>query len=207
LALKADDSPPLSTAGHSSSGSNGIITTKPIYNIEIYLGLCEVAETKESKPTVNIRPRPGQTDLNWREWLLLLGIIVMALVICTYGGRAVLKSFAAAPVTPTATPTRIRPTVTLAVSPTPVPPTPTPTPNIPTAVAKGVYVSVIDGVNFRQDASTTAQIIRTLGAGEVLQVIDGPVSANERTWWKLKDPNGVEGWAAQDFLAPTAPPQ
>jgi SH3-like domain-containing protein len=38
-------------------------------------------------------------------------------------------------------------------------------------------------------------------------VIDGPVSADERTWWKLRDPNGVEGWAAQDFLAPTGPPQ
>lgn len=166
-----------------------------------------MAETKDSKPTVNIRPKPGQTELNWREWLLLLGIIVVALVICTYGGRAVIRSFAASPVTPTVTPTRIKPTVTLVASPTPVPPTAAPTPEIPAAVAKDVYVTVIDGVNFRQEASTTAQIIRTLGAGEVLQVIDGPVSANDRTWWKLKDPNGVEGWAAQDFLQPTAPPQ
>lgn len=166
-----------------------------------------MAETKESKPTVSIRPKPGQTELNWREWLLLLGIIVVAVVICTYGGRAVVRSFAASPVTPTITPTRVRPTVTLAVSPTPVPPTATPTPNIPATIDKGVYVTVVDGVNFRNEASTTAQIIRTLGAGEVLQVIDGPVSANDRTWWKLKDPNGVEGWAAQDFLQSTAPPQ
>jgi hypothetical protein len=166
-----------------------------------------VAETKDTKPTVNIRPRPGQTELNWREWLLLLGIIVVALVICTYGGRAVLNSFAAAPVTPTATPTRVRPTVTLSASPTPVPPTATPTPEIPTVIAKDVYVTVVDGVNFRQEASTSAQIIRTLGAGEVLQVVDGPTTADERTWWKLRDPNGVEGWAAQDFLQPTAPPQ
>ena len=85
-----------------------------------------MAETKESKPTVNIRPKPGQTELNWREWLLLLGIVVVAVVICTYGGRAVIRSFAAAPVTPTATPTRVRPTVTLAVTPTPVLPTATP---------------------------------------------------------------------------------
>ena len=39
-----------------------------------------MAETKESKPTVNIRPRPGQTELNWREWLLLLGIIAVSLL-------------------------------------------------------------------------------------------------------------------------------
>jgi hypothetical protein len=166
-----------------------------------------VAEIKESKPTVNIRPRPGQTDLNWREWLLLLGIIVVAVVICTYGGRAVIRSFAASPVTPTVTPTRVRPTVTLAPSPTPVQPTATPTPNIPANIERDVYVTVVDGVNFRQEASTNAQIIRTLGAGEVLQVIDGPTAADDRTWWKLRDPNGVEGWAAQDFLQPTAPPQ
>ena len=177
------------------------------YRSEIHLGLFEVSETKDSKPTVGIRPRPGQTDLNWREWLLLFGIIVVALVICVYGGRAVLKSFEAAPVTPTATPTRIRPTVTLAVTPTPLPPTPTPTPNIPDAIAQGVYVTVVEAVNFRQDATTTAQIIRTLGAGEVLQVIDGPQAADNRTWWKLRDPNGVEGWSAQEFIAPTTPPQ
>lgn len=167
-----------------------------------------MAEIKETKPTVNIRPKPGQTELNWREWLLLLGIIVVAMVICTYGGRAVVRSFAAAPATPTATPTRVRPTVTLVATPTPpAQPAATPTPNIPTNIDKGVYVTVVDAVNFRKDASTTAQIIRTLGAGEVLQVTDGPVSAGDRTWWKLKDPNGVEGWAAQDFLQPTAPPQ
>ena len=170
-------------------------------------GYSEVAETKESKPTVSIRPRPGQTELNWREWLLLLGIIVVAVVICVYGGRAVVRNFAAAPITPTATVTVVRPTKTLIATPTLVPPTATATPNIPTTVAKGVYVTVIDAVNFRKDANTTAQIIRTLGAGEVLQVTDGPVSAGNRTWWKLKDPNGVEGWAAQDFLQPTAPPQ
>jgi Bacterial SH3 domain len=166
-----------------------------------------VAETKESKPTVNIRPKPGQTELNWREWLLLLGIIVVAVVICTYGGRAMIRSFAASPVTPTATSTRVRPTVTLAASPTPVLPAATPTPNIPTAIDRDVYVAVVEAVNFRQEASTSAQIIRTLGIGEVLQVIDGPVSANDRTWWKLRDPNGVEGWSAQEFIAPTAPPQ
>jgi len=128
---------------------------------------------------------------------------------CAYGGRAVVSrlSAGAAPTTPTVTPTRVRAaTVTPIASPT-VEASATPTLNIPTAINKGVYVTVVDGVNFRKDASTTAQIIRTLGAGEVLQVTDGPVSAASRTWWKLKDPNGVEGWAAQDFLAPTAPPQ
>jgi hypothetical protein len=163
--------------------------------------------TPDSNPTVNIRPRPGQTELNWREWLLLLGVATVALVICAYGGRAVVSRLAVTAPTPTITPTRARAaTVTPLASPTPVLPTPTPTVVIPTTIVKGIYVTVVDGVNYRKDASTTAQIIRTLGAGEVLQVSDGPVSAGGYTWWKLKDPNGVEGWAAQDFLAPTSPP-
>ncbi len=169
-----------------------------------------MSASKENKPTVNIRPRPGQTELNWREWLLLLGVAAVALFICAYGGKSLVSRFAAgAPnSTPTATATRARAaTVTPIASPTPVPPTASPTVVVPTKIDKGVYVAVVDGVNFRKDASTTAQIIRTLGAGEVLQVVDGPITANERTWWKLKDPNSVEGWAAQDFLAPTAPPQ
>ncbi len=165
--------------------------------------------TPDTKPTVNIRPRPGQTDLNWREWLLLLGVAAVALFICANGGRALVGRFAASsPTTPTPTATRAHAaTVTPLASPTPVPPTATPTIAVPAKIDKGVYVAVTDAVNFRKDASTTAQIIRTLGSGEVLQVTDGPVSANDRTWWKLKDPNGVEGWAAQDFLAPTAPPR
>jgi hypothetical protein len=156
---------------------------------------------------VNIRPRPGQTELNWREWLLLFGVIVVSVVICVYGGQALVRNFAAAIPTPTVTPTKVKATVTPRATPTPLPPTPTPTPNIPTTIAKDVYVVVSQGVNYRQEANTGAQIIRTLGDGEVLQVVDGPVTANEFTWWKLKDPNGVEGWAAQDFLQPTAPPQ
>ncbi len=158
------------------------------------------------KPVVHIRPRPGQTELNWREWLILIGVIIVSLFICANAGRSLLGSFRAASPSPTPTVTRIRPTVTLLPTSTPAP-TPTPTPNIPSAIAKGVWVAVVQGVNFRKDASTGAQIIRTLGDGEVLQVIDGPVSANDFTWWKLRDPNGTEGWAAQDYLQPTAPPQ
>jgi hypothetical protein len=146
--------------------------------------------------------------LNWREWLLVFGIAIVALFICVYGGRSLVSNLSAAAVsTPTPTPTRVRPTITLAPTPTSAP-TFTPTPNIPAAIARDVWVTVVQGVNFRQEAGTTGQIIRTLADGEVLQVIDGPVSANNFTWWKLRDPNSnAEGWAAQDYLQPTAPPQ
>jgi hypothetical protein len=163
-------------------------------------------QASKQKPPVSIRPRPGQTELNWREWLMLIGIIVVSVVICSSLGRSIVDNLAKAAPTPTITPTVIKPTVTLIPTPT-LPPTPTPTPAIPDTISVGVYVVVVQGVNFRKDANTTAQIIRTLGDGEVLEVTGGPQTGNNLTWWKVKDVNGVEGWAAQDYLKPTAPPQ
>lgn len=168
--------------------------------------MSQAPTTKSSKPAVNIRPRPGQTDLSWREWLMLLLIAVVSVVICAAGSRSLLSTFANAVPTPTRTPTIVRPTVTLLPTSTPAP-TLTPTPNVPTTIGKGGYVVVTNGVNFRKDASTTAQIIRTLGEGEVLEVVGGPTDANNLTWWQLRDPNGSEGWAVQDYIKPTAPPR
>jgi SH3-like domain-containing protein len=116
----------------------------------------------------------------------------------------VLNGFAAA--IPTATPTIIKPTVTLIPTPTSAP-TFTPTPQVPDQIAIGGYVAVVNGVNFRTDSNTSAQIIRTLADGEVLEVTDGPSNDGNLIWWKLKDQNGTEGWAAQDYLKPTAPPR
>lgn len=168
--------------------------------------MSQAQSTKNSKPAVNIRPRPGQTDLSWREWLMLLGIAIVSVVICAAAGRSVLSTFANAVPTPTRTPTIVRPTVTLLPTASPAP-TLTPTPNVPRTIAKGGYVVVTNGVNFRKDAATTAQIIRTLGEGEVLEVIGGPTDANNLTWWQLRDPNGSEGWAVKDYIQPTAPPR
>ena len=162
--------------------------------------------SKETKPTVNIRPRPGQTDLSWREWLLLLFITIVSVVICAAAGRSLLSSITTAAPALTVTPTIFRPTVTLIPTPTAAP-TFTPTLPAPDTIAPGGYVVISNGVNFRKTASTTAQIIRTLGQGEVLEVIGGPQAANDLTWWQLRDPNGAEGWAAQDYLKPTAPPR
>jgi hypothetical protein len=161
--------------------------------------------TKEPK-TVSLRPRPGQTELNWREWLMLFGVAIFGVIFCALAGRSIVSGFAAAIPTPTATKPIVRPTVTLIPTPTSAP-TFTPTPNIPTEIAVNVYVAVVGGVNFRKDATTGAQIIRTLSEGEVLQVTAGPTTAANLTWWKLKDQNGTEGWAVQDYLKPTEAPR
>jgi len=40
----------------------------------------------------------------------------------------------------------------------------------------------------------------------VLEVVGGPQDADGFTWWQLKDVDGSIGWAAEQYLAPTAPP-
>jgi|SRR5450759_3667144 Bacterial SH3 domain len=166
--------------------------------------MSQSSTTNEPRP-VSLRPRPGQTELTWREWLMLFGIVLFGLIFCAIAGRSIINGFAASFPTPTATAPIVRPTVTLIPTATSAP-TFTPTPNIPISITVGVYVVVVGGVNFRNAANTGAQIIRTLADGEVLQVTGGPTSASGLNWWKLKDQNGTEGWAVQDYLKPTAAP-
>jgi len=153
--------------------------------------------------TVEPAPRPGQTDLAWYEWLILLVVSVGGLLLCGLGGRSLLTNYAS----PTATPTvLVRPTFTPVPTATPTP-TPTPTPRpLPTEIAVGGFVKVVNGVNFRTEPTTQGQLIRSLADGVVLEVIGGPQDADGFTWWQLKDVDGSIGWAANQFLAPTAPP-
>jgi hypothetical protein len=153
--------------------------------------------------TIEPTPRPGQTDLAWYEWLIILVVSVGGLLLCAFGGRSILAGFAS----PTATPTVIvRPTFTPVPTATPTPtPTPTPVP-APTEIAVGGFVRIVEGVNFRSEASTGGQLIRALADGVVLEVIGGPQTADGFTWWQLKDVDGSIGWAASQYLVPVPPP-
>jgi len=100
--------------------------------------------------------------------------------------------------------------VSTTFTPVPTPtstPTPTPTPiPPPTEIAVGGNVQIVDGVNFRIEPTTSGQLIRALAGGVVLEVVGGPQDADGFTWWQLKDVDGSIGWAAAQYLAPTAPP-
>jgi hypothetical protein len=52
----------------------------------------------------------------------------------------------------------------------------------------------------------TASIRSVVEEGEVLRVVGGPESADGITWWRLQDMYGNIGWAAQEYLTPTAAP-
>ncbi len=143
---------------------------------------------------------------------MVLGVLVAALAICAYGGRALWHARPGGAeviiVEPTATrpPTRTPlPTFT----PTPLP-TPTPTP--PGVIAIGGFVKVIEagpqGLSFRVEPGLQTQRLRYLPEGAVMRVVDGPTTVDGLVWWKLQNPDdaGDVGWSAGDYLTPTHAP-
>ncbi len=110
-----------------------------------------------------------------------------------------------------ATPT-IPPVVTLEPTATP-PPTVTPVPTVPAALAPDVYAKIIGtggaGVSMRAGPGTNNARSNVAAEGSTVLILDGPRADEnqaEYVWWFIKDEDGNEGWAVQDFLEPTLPP-
>jgi hypothetical protein len=57
-------------------------------------------------------------------------------------------------------------------------------------------------LNLRYEPSLNSGVVRRLQAGEYAMIVDGPVSAEGFTWWKLRldllEDDPVEGWAVED---------
>jgi hypothetical protein len=98
--------------------------------------------------------------------------------------------------TPTAA---ITPTATVVLT-VGTPPATTP----PTEIRPGVLVVVADtggaGLRLRGQATTSAAVVTTVREGTVLTVLDGPEEADEYKWWKVRTPEGEEGWGAANWL-------
>jgi len=43
-------------------------------------------------------------------------------------------------------------------------------------------------------------VITKFPDGATVQVIDGPIEADDYTWWKVKFDRGVTGWCVEDGL-------
>lgn len=111
-----------------------------------------------------------------------------------------------------ATPT-IPPVVTLEPTITPSP-TATPVPTVPAGLAPAVYAKVVGtsgaGVSLRAGPGTNNSRLNVAPEDSVVFVVDGPRADEnqaEYVWWFVRDADGNEGWAAQDFLEPTLPPE
>lgn len=116
------------------------------------------------------------------------------------------------PSAPDTTPT-LPPVVTLEPTATPIP-TATPVPTVPTELAKGVYAQIIGtegaGVSLRAGPGTNNARLDVAPEDSVVLILDGPKADENQedfVWWFVRDPNGTEGWTAQDFLKPTLPPE
>lgn len=111
-----------------------------------------------------------------------------------------------------ATPT-IPPVVTLEPTITPSP-TATPVPTVPAGLAPAVYAKVVGtsgaGVSLRAGPGTNNSRLNVAPEESVVFVVDGPRADEnqaEYVWWFVRDADGNEGWAVQDFLEPTLPPE
>jgi hypothetical protein len=63
-----------------------------------------------------------------------------------------------------------------------------------------------DGMRYRYGPGLDYVTIRIVPEGEVLKVTGGPETADGFTWWRLQDSLANVGWAAVQFVAPSAAP-
>jgi hypothetical protein len=64
----------------------------------------------------------------------------------------------------------------------------------------GGTVRVTTGLNVRTEPGTSGSKITTMAAGSTGTVLDGPVSAEGYTWWKISYDDGITGWSADNWL-------
>jgi hypothetical protein len=130
---------------------------------------------------------------------------------------------------PTPEPPSINPVGTGVATPAPpitatVPVTATATPSATGGPVGGLApgqparVTAPAGLNLRDQASTAGNLLVQLDTGGIVTVLEGPVQADNFTWWRVQDSTGRTGWVAQGdaetvWLTPegaggaSAPPQ
>lgn len=54
-----------------------------------------------------------------------------------------------------------------------------------------------DTLNVRADAGLSFDIVTQLPSGTLVTVIDGPKAGDDLIWWKIRTPNGEEGWVVE----------
>jgi hypothetical protein len=80
----------------------------------------------------------------------------------------------------------------------------------PPEVTAGYYAQVVEtggvGVTVRNGPNTSNTPVAVAAEGSFVLVLEGPTPGGAYQWWRLRLPDGTEGWAAGDFLVPAAAP-
>jgi hypothetical protein len=105
---------------------------------------------------------------------------------------------------PAAAPAVLAPTLPALATATPSAATPAPTPAPASAAGQQLRVTGTEGLGLflRSAPSTNNQPIKTLPDDTIVTVLEGPTTAEGRTWLRIRDAAGAEGWVASDFLKP-----
>jgi hypothetical protein len=104
---------------------------------------------------------------------------------------------ATATLVPTGTPTEM-PTPTTEPSATPVP-----------VLMPGVHAMVSGSgslqLRLRAGPGLNQELLLTLEDGTRLELLEGPQTVDGFSWWKVETEDGIQGWAAGDWLVPSSP--
>lgn len=105
-------------------------------------------------------------------------------------------------------PTTAPPTTTPIPTETPVPsPTATITVRNPLTIGEPARITVVGGLNVREQPTVTSPAVTLLAQGKRITVLEGPVSSDGYIWWKVDDNQGTVGWVAggqglEDWISP-----
>jgi hypothetical protein len=171
-------------------------------------------EDPERKP----KPQAKRRRVILPPWALLVILVALVILICASlvliirairgGGEeetpTPLPAVTAA-ASPTATVMLLSPTSVITPTNTVMLPINTPEPTqLPTEIGPGTLVVVQGtadaGLNLREQPTTYARIVDNAPEDTVLTVLEGPTDADGYVWWRVRTPDGTEGWGAEDWL-------
>src|SRR5512146_1741555 len=136
------------------------------------------------------------------RWLAVFALAILALAMLACGGFQLRGSATATPrptQPPTAQPATRAPEAspTATAAPATSTPAPAPTPAIATeGLAPGKRARATSVINVRAEARAAGRPVGTLAAGDVVTVRDGPVNADNYSWYQVDNGKGLTGWAA-----------